>query len=250
MICMAQRDPGRFERQMRVAGVGEKGQLAIARATVVVVGCGALGSVIASFLVRAGVGRVRLVDPDRVESGNLHRQILFDEADARAGRTKVDAALARLTAVHPAVHVEAIERRFEPGSAKALLAGADVVLDGTDNFPTRYHINEACVQLAIPWVYGGVVAASGMTMTIVPHRTPCLRCVFPEAPAEGVGRAPQRDGVLGPVVGVVGSLQAAEALKLIVGAEPSAGLAQVDLWTGDLRRLDLGGRRPDCTVCG
>jgi molybdopterin-synthase adenylyltransferase len=247
---MAAQNSGRFLRQMLVEGVGEQGQSAIVRARIVIVGCGALGSVIASFLVRAGVGHVTLIDPDRVESSNLHRQILFDEDDAVAGRAKVDAARARLSNVHPTVHVEAIVGSFDAGNADGLIGEADVVVDGTDNFTTRYEINDACVRLGKPWIYGGVVGASGMSMTVIPRRTACLRCVFPEAPVPGVGRSPERDGVFGPIVGVIGAVEAAEALKLIVGAQPARGLAQVDLWEGAMSRLDVGGPRPDCETCG
>jgi molybdopterin/thiamine biosynthesis adenylyltransferase len=243
-------DEQRFLRQMLVSGVGEAGQRAIGRGRVLVVGCGALGSVIASFLVRAGVGVVRLVDPDRVEVCNLHRQILFDEQDASEGRAKAEAAVARLERVHPSVRIEALLTRLDGSNAEDLIRHVDVVADGTDNFETRYLINEACVRLGVPWVYGGVVGMTGMSMTVVPHCTPCLRCVFPEAPRPGVGSAPERDGVFGPVVGVVGSLEAGEVLKLLVGGEPSHGLARVDLSDGTLARLNLGGRRADCETCG
>lgn len=243
-------DRDRFLRQILVSGVGETGQRAIARASALVVGCGALGSVVASFLTRAGVGGVTLVDPDHVESPNLHRQILFDQGDADGRRPKVDAARARLDSIHPRVSVRARICRFDRDNAEELVSDADVVVDGTDNFDTRYLINEVCVRQGKPWVYGGVVGASGMSMTVVPERSPCLRCVFPEPPDPGVGRTPERDGVFGPVVGVIGSFEAAEALKLLVGAEPSAGLLQVDLWTGFAQRLELGARRPDCETCG
>ncbi len=243
-------DEQRFLRQMLVSGIGEAGQRAIGRGRVLVVGCGALGSVIASFLVRAGVGAIRLVDPDRVELGNLHRQILFDERDATEGRTKVEAAVARLGRVHPSVRIESLLARLDENNVDDLIRHADVVADATDNFETRYLINEACVRLGVPWVYGGVVGMTGMSMVVVPHRTPCLRCVFPEAPQPGVGRAPDRDGVFGPVVGVVGSLEAGEVLKLLVGSEPSLGLARVDFSDGTLARLHLGERRPDCETCG
>lgn len=224
----------RFHRQVLVAGIGREGQRAIERAKVMVVGCGALGSVAASFLVRAGVGHIVLVDPDYVEATNLHRQILFDAEDIT--QAKADVACARLKRVHPSVTIEARVQRLGAGNASELFQGIDVVVDGTDNFATRYEINETCMVMGKPWIYGGVLGALGLSMTIVPGKTPCLRCVFPEAPK--VDRTPE--GVFGPVVGVVGSLEASETLKLILGIEPAKGLARVDLWSGTVVRLDMG----------
>lgn len=242
---------GRFGRQVMVDGIGHTGQQAIQRARVLVVGCGALGNVIASFLARAGVGDLTLVDPDRVQADNLHRQTLFDDEDALVGRSKAEKAASLLRGVHPGIQrIVARQDRVDETNAKSFIEGMDVVVDATDNFATRYQINDVCVGLGKPWIYGGVVGATGMSMVIRPKRSPCLRCVFPEPPAPGVARSPETDGVFGPVVGVIGSVQAAEALKLIVGADPSTGLLHVDLWSGSMSRLDVGGPRGDCEACG
>jgi len=242
-------DEERFFRQMRVSGIGPEGQAALSKSRVLVVGCGALGSVLASFIVRAGVGTVHLVDDDWVELSNLYRQILFDQEDALQRRDKALVVASKLSLVHPFVTVKAHRIRLLDDNIDALVGGVDVVVDGTDNFETRYRINDTCVRLGIPWVYGGVLGMTGMSMTVVPGQTPCLRCVFPSVAGAQDGPTPEREGVFGPVVGVVASLQAAEALKLLMGHPPSAGLARVDLMEGSLSRLDLGGRRPDCS-CG
>lgn len=244
---------------MLLPGIGEAGQRRLAGARVVVVGCGALGTAIADLLVRAGVGErdagggVTIIDRDIVELTNLQRQTLFEEADAAAGTPKAAAAAARLARVNGGVNITPVVADLNARSAERLVLGPgkpDVVLDATDNFSTRYLINDLCVKNSIPWVYGGAVGTQGMVMTVLPRRTACLRCVFPEAPSPGTEPTCDTAGVLGPVTALVGAVQAAEAIKCIVGAEAAKGLLTVDLWTGVTRRLDVGGAREDCPCCG
>ena len=177
--------PLRYSRQALFEGIGPEGQAAIMASRITIVGCGALGCVQASLLVRAGVGTVRLIDRDLVEVTNLHRQVLFDDADARACLPKAVAAADKLRKANPTVTVEGLVDDLDPSSIDRLLAGSDVVLDGTDNFEARYLLNDWCVKTGTPWIYGGCVGSYGLTFPIVPGQTGCLRCVFPIAPAPG-----------------------------------------------------------------
>ena len=252
---------------MLVAGIGADGQRRLGGSSVLIVGCGALGTVIADAMVRAGVGTVVIADRDIVERTNLQRQVLFDERDAAAGSPKAEAAAARLGAVNSEVRVvplvvDVTARNAEElvsGSFSGLDAKADVVLDGTDNFSTRYLLNDVCVKRGVPFVYGAAVSTGGMTMTVVPSGaspTPCLRCIFPDPPAPGSAPTCDTAGILGPVAGIVGAMQAAEAIKLLLDREDqiARGLRQIDLWTNVLRTIDAGQARragPDvCPCCG
>ena len=214
----------RYHRQMLLPSIGEDGQRRLASSTAVIVGCGALGTVSADALVRAGVGRIVIVDRDIVELTNLQRQVLFDESDARAGLPKAAAAARRLGATNSAIRIVPIVADFTSQKAESIILGtpqdagvrAQVVLDGTDNFQTRYLLNDVCVKHGIPLVYGGAVGTTGMTMTIataIDPPTPCLRCVFPEAPAPGSTPTCDTAGILGPVAGIVASLQAIEMYR-------------------------------------
>lgn len=247
---MAPGDDPRYAVQRRVAQVGAAGQERLARSTAVVVGVGALGGTIAGLLVRAGVGRVVLVEPDRVELGNLHRQVLYTEADAAARRLKAEVAVERLRAANGAVTVEGVAARLDAGNADALLRGADVVVDGTDNLATRFLVNEVCVRAGVPWVYGGIAGVHGMVMPVLPGAGPCLRCLFPDdLPAEEVATS-QTDGVLGPTPAVVGALEAAQALRILVaGPTPPVRLLSIDVWTGATDSLAIE-RAPGCPCCG
>lgn len=245
-------DPSRYHRQMILPGFGPEAQDRLARATVAIVGCGALGTVAADHLARAGVGTIRIVDRDLVEWTNLQRQVLFTEDDARNAAPKAEAAAARLAAVNSDIRVEPIVADLNPRSAERVLLGSAVVIDGTDNFQTRYLLNDVCVKHAIPLVYGGVVGTRGMAMTIVPGATPCLRCVFPDPPdlsAGGVQETCDTAGVLAPMAGVVASLQASEAMKILVGRTDlvRADLSEFDLWNN--RRRTIGLSRLLSTEC-
>lgn len=238
---------------MLLPGFGVAGQERLGKAAALVVGCGALGCTIADGLVRAGVGRVVIVDRDVVEETNLQRQVLFDERDAREGVPKVEAAARRLRAVNSGIVIEPVVADVSGRNVESLVDGMDVVVDGTDNFQTRYLVNDACVKLGVPLVYGGVVGTVGMGMTIRPGKSPCLRCVFPEPPAPGNAPTCDTAGVLGAMVGIVGSVQVAEAIKVLMGKWElvSSGLRQMDIWHGVWREIGLGGiDRAACPCCG
>ncbi len=241
----------RYARQVVFPGIGLAGQRALMEARVTVIGCGATGSVLANHMARAGVGRLRLVDRDFVELSNLQRQMLYDEADVAEMMPKAVAAARKLRAVNSSIEIEPVVADVSPANVEALIADAGVVLDGTDNFATRYLLNDACIKLDKPWIYSGVVASYGMSMTIRPGVTPCLRCALGELPAPGSAPTCETAGVLGPAVALVGSIAAAEAIKLLVGnGELNTGMIHFDLWDLSFDRFDLGGPRPDCPACG
>ncbi len=249
----------RYQRQMIFYGLGEAGQRKLLDSTVVIIGCGATGTVLANHLARAGVGRLRLVDRDFVELNNLHRQMLYDEADMQSGLPKAIAAERRLRAINSEIEIEGVVADFNPGNALDLLKDADLALDGTDNFEARYLLNDACLKLGLPWVYTGVVASYGMTATLVPdgavqktgrEATGCLQCLLGTKPTTG-GPTCDTAGVLGPIVGLLGSISAGEAIKLLTGGgEINRGLLNVDLWDNTFETFTLAGRYPDCPACG
>jgi adenylyltransferase/sulfurtransferase len=242
--------PGRYARQTLLPGFGIAGQAALARSRVAIVGCGATGTVLANHLARAGVGALRLIDRDWVEPGNLQRQILYDEADALERKPKAVAAADRLGRVNSEIEVEPVVMDLDATSIDQGIHGCDLALDGTDNFETRYVLNDACVQAGIPWIYIGAVGTYGMTMSILPRQSPCLRCVFPTPPAPGTAATCDTAGVLGPAVSVVASLAASEALKWLIGArdEMVAGLTHVDTWDFSFHTFNVH-RRPECECC-
>lgn len=241
----------RYARQIIYPDIGETGQRALLAAHVTIIGVGATGSVLANHLARAGVGHLRLVDRDFVELNNLQRQLLYDEEDVAAMLPKAVAAATKLRRVNSEIALEGIVADVRPDNIAGFIADADVVLDGTDNFATRYLINDACVKLGKPWVYCGVLATYGMTHTVRPGVTPCLRCIMGELPAPGTVPTCDTAGIIGPIVALMGSIAAAETLKLIVGrGELNDGMVHVDLWDGTYERFDLGGPRPDCPACG
>lgn len=243
---------GRYSRQELFFPNGAADQARLRAASVVLIGCGALGTVIASHLARAGVGRLRIVDRDFVDETNLQRQTLFDEADVRAGLPKAVAAADKLRRANSEVQVEAVVEDFSPDNAERLLAGVDLAMDASDNFEARYLLNDAAVKLSLPWVYSAAVAGYGVTMNVRPGLTPCLSCVFPTPAPPGSIATCDTAGVIGPVCGVVGSLAAAEALKLLVGAEDRlrVGLLWVDVWNNSFQQTPLTARQPDCPTCG
>ena len=211
----------RYQRQIRYPRLGLEGQCRLAAGVAVVCGCGALGSTVANWLVRAGVGNVRIIDRDFVETTNLHRQVLFDEDDVAAELPKAVAAAEKLRKINSKVQIESVVADLGPANIETLCAGADVIVDGTDNFQTRFLINDLAVRQDIPWVYGGCLGAQGQTMTILPHQTACLRCLMPECPPPGSVPTCDTAGILGPVVGVIASLEAGEAIKILSGHRES-----------------------------
>ncbi len=241
----------RYSRQELFAGIGREGQARLGTARVVVVGCGALGSVASEMMVRAGVRSLTVVDRDFVEESNLQRQSLFDEADVALGLPKAAAAETHLRALNAGVEVRGVVTDLVSDNADALLAGADLVLDGTDNFETRFLLNDVCVRAGIPWVYGACVGSYGLALLVRPKVSPCLRCLLEERPAPGSGPTCETAGVVAPIVHVIAGIQAGEALKLLAGRVDSLlpGLVTVDLGTGQFDVLDLRGRAPWCPAC-
>jgi adenylyltransferase/sulfurtransferase len=241
----------RYARQLLFGGIGEAGQRKLLAAKAVVIGCGALGSVIANHLARAGVGHLVIADRDFIELNNLQRQILFDEEDIARGLPKAVAAAQKLRRINSAIRIEPVVTDVHFANIETLIAGAACVLDGTDNLETRYLINDACLKNGIPWIYGGVIGGSGMSMTILPRQTPCLRCVFAEMHAPGTAATCDTVGVLGPVVAAVASVEAAEAMKLITGnGRRNEGLITVDLWENRFDTIAITERTKDCPACG
>lgn len=242
----------RYIRQAIFQPIGKGGQDQIGAAKVAIVGCGALGSAVADSLARAGVGTLRLIDRDFVEIHNLQRQSLYDEEDVHNRTPKAVAAFERLSAVNSQIAIEPIVDDLNSGNVARLLAGFDLIVDGTDNFETRYLLNDYAVATGVSWVYGGVIGSYGMTMTIRPGETACLRCVFPEAPPPGTAPTCDTAGVIGPAVQMVGALEAAEVLKFLVGAVDrlNDGLLAIDLWQLTIDRVPTGGPNPTCPCCG
>ncbi len=252
---MSSTDPQlqRYSRQILFAPLDREGQKRLLHSHVVLVGCGALGSAIADTLVRAGVGSLRIIDRDFVELNNLQRQVLFDEYDVRDSLPKAQAAARKLRRVHSGVEIEPVVADFNPDNAERLCRDADLLLDGTDNFETRYLINDLSVRFGIPWVYGAVVAAEGRMMAVVPGATPCLRCVWPDPPAAGEAETCDTVGVIAPAVHLVAALQCTEALKLLAGREDALHrrLIVADIWRGTFHAMKLPERpSDDCPCCG
>lgn len=241
----------RYSRQEIFFPHGEVDQERLRRARVALVGCGALGTVIAGLLVRAGVGFLRVIDRDFVELSNLQRQTLFDQMDVRDSLPKAVAAARKLALVNADVEVEGRAVDFDPDNAEQLLGDVDLVMDGTDNFEARYLLNDVCVKAGRAWIYSAVVAGYGVTLTIRPGRTPCVRCVFPHQPPPGTTPTCDTAGVIGPIGGVIGSLAAAEALKLLIGAEDRlrAGLLWVDVWNNTFQTTLLLEPVAECPTC-
>jgi molybdopterin/thiamine biosynthesis adenylyltransferase len=241
----------RYSRQMILPGWGREGQTNLAEKTAVVVGCGALGSHIASHLARAGVGRLFLADRDFVEWHNLPRQALYAEADAAAGVPKAVAAARRLRQINSQVEIEAHVMDVNADTVEDLIAEADVVLDGADNFEVRYLVNEVCVKRGIPWVYGGVLGTYGLTAAILPGETPCLRCLLGPMPPPGSVPTCETAGILGPAVAVIAALEATEAFKILLDQQDELlrSLVMVDVWSGDFERAQMQKSKVRCPVC-
>ncbi len=242
----------RYSRQTLFSGIGADGQRRLGERRVLVVGAGALGAASLDMLVRAGVGAVRFVDRDTVELSNLQRQCLYDESDASEGVPKAEGARRRLARVNGEVALEPLALDLHAGNIREVFAGVDLALDATDNFETRYLLNDAAVALGIPWIYAACVGSYGMTLTIRPGRTGCLRCVIPEAPPPGASPTCDTAGVIAPAVHAVAAYAVAEALKLLAGREEAlaTGIWHLDVWERTAYRMEIGGPDPDCPACG
>ncbi|WP_338449037.1 ThiF family adenylyltransferase [Niallia oryzisoli] len=240
----------RYSRQILFQPIGLEGQKKLANSKAVIVGMGALGTVIANHLVRSGVGYIRIIDRDLVELSNLQRQTLYDEEDAANHLPKVVAAEKKLKKINFSVTIDAIISDVNLDNAEDLLKEFDVILDGTDNFQSRYLINDVSVKHHIPWVHGAAVSSRGMFSVIIPGKTPCYRCLFPSVPS-GLGETCDTVGVLSPLTDIIGSFQAMEAIKLLVGSDVTTNLEQIDVWYNSSLQMDIThGRSPECPACG
>lgn len=243
----------RYARQMRFAPLGREGQERLQQSRALVVGCGALGSVIANTLARAGVGKLRIVDRDFLELNNLQRQVLYDEDDVSAGLPKAIAAKNRLAKINSEIEIEAHVADVSPANIHALVEAVDVIVDGTDNFETRFLLNDVALSRKIPWIYGGCLGAEGQSLTILPGETPCLRCLLPEPPPPGSTPTCDAAGILGTIINVIGSWEANEALKILSGnrAAISRVWTVIDLWDNTVRQIKLNsfGDRTNCPAC-
>jgi molybdopterin/thiamine biosynthesis adenylyltransferase len=242
---------GRYARQVRFGGLGEDGQAALTRARIAIVGCGALGGLQAEALARAGVGSITVIDRDFVEASNLQRQFLFSEADAAQALPKAVAAARRLEQINSTIEIRGIVADVDSGSIAELLEGADLVLDATDNFETRFLLNDFSVARGVPWIYGAAVGSYGLMMPILPGETGCFRCIYPEPPS-GVQPTCETAGVLGSVTMLIASLQVGEALKILSGHRELVRktIVRADVWTGGVREVPAPPRDPDCDACG
>lgn len=240
----------RYHRQRLLPGIGDEGQKRLLDSRALIVGAGALGSAVAETLCRAGVGTLTIVDRDIVEHTNLQRQTLYAEVDL--GDAKAHAAARRLGAINAGVRIDARAEDCTQRNIVELAEGADILIDGTDNFETRYLINDLAVSTNRLFVYGGVVATQAMQLTVIPDRTPCLRCVFEEPPAPGSTPTCDSAGVLGPAVQMVAALQSTATIKWLVGDVGAIDrrLFTADLWTNRIQHIDLGARKPGCPCCG
>lgn len=243
----------RYSRQILFSGIGEDGQEKILTASAVLVGGGALGTVAANLLVRAGVGYLRIIDRDFVEPSNLQRQSLFEEADAREALPKAVAAERRLRAINSGVRVEGIVADITPKNARELLSGFRVILDGTDNFETRLLLNDVAIELAVPWIYAAAVGSYGVTMTIRPGDSACLACLLEtgqKPAAMGAEATCDTAGVLNSAAGVIASVEAAEATKILAGKNEAlhGRLVSCDVWSGKFQSVRVA-RNPECRAC-
>ena len=241
----------KYSRQMLFAGIGREGQQHLLSASAAIVGCGAIGAAAANLLVRAGVGRLRILDRDFVEPSNLQRQILFDESDARDALPKAVAAERKLRSLNADVQVEGIVADVNQRNIREHLAGFPVILDGTDNFETRFLLNDFAVESGVPWIYAAAVSSYGVTMTIRPGRTACLACLMDAGAAIGAEETCDTIGVLGPIVNLIASLEATEALKVLTGNEGllHGRLLSCDVWSGRFQSIQPE-RNPRCRACG
>lgn len=241
----------RYSRQERFAPLGPAGQARLGAARVAIVGCGALGTYHAAALARAGLGFLRIIDRDYVELNNLQRQWLYEESDASENLPKAIAAARHLARINSSITVEPIVADLTPRNAAELLAGVDLLLDGTDNFETRYLVNDFAVREKIPWIYGAAVGSYGLVMPVLPDETACLACVYPEPPS-GAQPTCETAGVLSTITTLIGALQVTAAIQILSGHvdQVPRRLTTVDVWTGAIRQIAQPARDPECRVCG
>jgi adenylyltransferase/sulfurtransferase len=241
----------RYSRQILFRGVRADGQRRLAAARVAIVGCGATGSAVASLLARSGVGTIRIIDRDYVEPSNLQRQTLFDENDARESLPKAVAAARRIAAFNSQIVVEPKVADLTPENIEGLLEGMELILDGTDNFETRYLVNDYAVKNSAPWIYAAAVGSYGVTLNVLPEMTACLACVFPDSP-QGTFETCETAGILNSAVNLVASIEAAEALKVLVGAveRTRRTLLSFDVWLNERAEVGAAKPRPGCRACG
>lgn len=242
--------PDRYLRQVSFPGLGRAGQERLRRASAVQVGCGGLGSTLAACMVRAGIGRYTLIDKDSPDLTNLHRQFMYDEADAASGRNKARISARKLRRADSTVQIKAVAAELTAKNVDRLLSGHDLVLDGLDDMAARYIVNDWCVKNGVPWIYGGVAGSCGMTLTILPGRGPCLRCLWPEPADRAALPNCITAGIINTVPALVATLQATEALKILSGGgEPVTEFRVIDPWAGTSQSLAVR-RNPDCPCCG
>jgi molybdopterin/thiamine biosynthesis adenylyltransferase len=241
----------RYSRQILFRGIGEEGQRKLTSARIAIVGCGATGSALAGLLARAGVGTLRIIDRDYVEPSNLQRQSLFDEADAAESLPKAIAAARKIAAFNSQIAVEPKVEDLTPSNIEVLLEGIDLILDGTDNFETRYLINDFAVDRSLPWIYSAAVGSYAVTLNILPAQTACLACIFPDSP-RGMVETCETSGILNSAVTLVASIAATEALKLLVDATPALRrtLLSFDVWSNEHAEISAAKPRPGCRACG
>jgi len=243
------RDMARYEKHMLLSEIGREGQRKLLESSIAIIGCGALGSVMASSLARAGVGKIKIVDRDYVELDNLHRQVLFDEEDVKKRLPKAVAAAEKLKKIDSEIEVETVIADVNPSNIEEIIKDVDLVLDGVDNMETRFLINDACIKHNIPWVYGAVIATEGMTMNILPGKTACLRCLIQKIPPPGALPTCDTAGVLNTAVNIIASLQATEAIKILAGREARKEAIHVDVWKATWTSIKVE-KQADCTTCG
>src|SRR5436309_7600501 len=240
----------RYSRQILFPGIGVDGQRRLLESRVAIVGCGATGSALASLLARAGVGSLRIIDRDYVELSNLQRQTLFDEADAAESLPKAIAACHKISSFNSQIVAEPFVNDLTAENAEQLLAGVQLILDGTDNFETRYLINDFAVKNSLPWIYVAAVGSYATTMNVIPGETACLSCIFPEGP-QGMVETCETSGILNSAVNLVASIAATEALKILVGgADLRRTLLSFDLWKNEHAEISAATPRPGCRACG
>jgi adenylyltransferase/sulfurtransferase len=243
----------RYSRQVLFRGIGAEGQRRLGAGRIAIVGCGATGSVLASLLGRAGLGTLRIIDRDYVEASNLQRQSLFEEKDAAESLPKAIAAARKIAAFNSEVIVEARVEDVIPGNIDVLLEGMDVILDGTDNFETRYLLNDYAVKNSVPWIYAAAVGSYGITMNVLPGKTACLACIFPDTP-RGTVETCETSGILNTAVNVVASIAATEAVKLLVGGAAAEQLRKtlwsIDVWKNEHAEIAAANPQPGCRACG
>lgn len=239
----------RYSRQTMFHGIDEEGQAKLLSSSAVIIGCGALGCIIATLLVRAGVGKIKIVDRDFIEYHNLQRQILFDEDDIQAGLPKAIAAERHLRKVNSTVEIQGIVTDVNYANIEQLCMGTNVILDGLDNFETRFLINDFALKHNLPWIYGGAITSYGMTMNIIPGKTPCFRCLKPILSPSGSTPTCETAGIVGTIPAIIGSIQATEAMKILIGAEEiNREIIAINVWSGTFDHIEIK-HSESCPAC-